>query len=154
MTLNPDSPKKTFSHSKAFRGMTAGLLYSNEVSRKSAGFHHAALGYILMHLIVQVFRQCAVIPEMGQHFQINCKKSQIFKNFLLVRSLDDDKISMGQVTKLALTQKNRWGTDPVRWSRSLMYLMARLGVVRRFEWSTVRQITSGSLPSSGMLAIR
>ncbi|GFW87867.1 hypothetical protein TNCV_1359711 [Trichonephila clavipes] len=129
-----------------------------QVSRKSVGFHHGALGYIVMHLIVQVVRQCAVIPETGQHFQVDCKKSHIFKKFLLVRSLEDDETSLGQVTKLALTQKDRWGTDPgrllFRWSRSLMYLLARLGVMRRFEWSTVRQITSGSLPSSGMLAIR
>ncbi|GFT51723.1 uncharacterized protein TNCV_3169891 [Trichonephila clavipes] len=74
-----------------------------QVSRKSVGFHHCALGYIivLMHLIVQVVRQGAVIqiPEMGQHFQVDCKKSQLFKNFPLVRSLDDDEISVssGQV---------------------------------------------------------
>ncbi|GFW07728.1 hypothetical protein TNCV_3918611 [Trichonephila clavipes] len=58
-----------------------------------------------MHLIVEVVRQGAVIkiPEMGQHFQVDCKKSQIFKNFPLVRSLDDDEtsVSLGQVTKLA-----------------------------------------------------
>ncbi|GFU77785.1 hypothetical protein TNCV_1137931 [Trichonephila clavipes] len=58
-----------------------------------------------MHLIVQVVRQGAVIqiPEMGQHFQVDCKKSQFFKTFPLVRSLDDDEtsVSFGQVTKLA-----------------------------------------------------
>ncbi|GFX47949.1 hypothetical protein TNCV_4793281 [Trichonephila clavipes] len=70
------------------------------VSRKSVGFHHGALGYILMHLIVQVVRQGVVIPEMGQHFQVDCKKSQLLKNFPLVRSLDDDETSLGQVTKL------------------------------------------------------
>ncbi|GFV10563.1 hypothetical protein TNCV_4042841 [Trichonephila clavipes] len=53
------------------------------VSRKSVGFHHGALGYILMHLIVQVVRQGAVIqiPEMGQHFQGDYKKSQHLKSF-------------------------------------------------------------------------
>ncbi|GFT38774.1 uncharacterized protein TNCV_1499461 [Trichonephila clavipes] len=118
-----------------------------------------------MYLIVQVVRQDAVIqiPEMGQHFQVDCKKSQLFKNLTLVRYLDDDEasVSLGQVTKLAPPQKDRYSRNryPGRWffrlSRSLMYLLARLylGVVRRFEWSTVRQITSGSLPSSGMLAI-
>ncbi|GFW27009.1 hypothetical protein TNCV_1378471 [Trichonephila clavipes] len=58
-----------------------------------------------MHLIVQVVRQGVVIqsPEMGQHFQVDCKKSQLFTNFPLVRSLDDDEasVSLGQVTKLA-----------------------------------------------------
>ncbi|GFT49771.1 hypothetical protein TNCV_4969841 [Trichonephila clavipes] len=91
----------------------------------------------------------AGFPEMGQYFQVDCKKSQLFKNFPLV--LDDDETSLGQVTKLApdAEEPESW---LFRWSRSLMYLLARLGVVRRFEWSTVRQITSGS--SSGMLAIR
>ncbi|GFU35569.1 hypothetical protein TNCV_4875751 [Trichonephila clavipes] len=56
-----------------------------------------------MHLIVQVVRQGAVIPEMGQHFQVDCKKSQLVKHFPLVRSLDDDEtsVSLGQETKLA-----------------------------------------------------
>ncbi|GFW88558.1 hypothetical protein TNCV_828271 [Trichonephila clavipes] len=78
-----------------------------QVSRKSIRFHHGALGYIkvLMHLIVQVVRQGAVmeIPEMGQYFQIDGKKSQLFKHFPLVRALDDDEasVSLGQVTKLA-----------------------------------------------------
>ncbi|GFX64546.1 hypothetical protein TNCV_2811711 [Trichonephila clavipes] len=78
-----------------------------QVSRKLVGFHHGALGYIiaLVHFIVQVVRQGAVIqiPEKRQHFQIDGKKSQLFKNFPLVRSLDDDEasVSLGQVTKLA-----------------------------------------------------
>ncbi|GFW97550.1 hypothetical protein TNCV_880471 [Trichonephila clavipes] len=76
-----------------------------QVSRKSVGFQYGALGYILMHLIVQMARQGVVIQivEMGQHFQVNCKKFQLFKNFPLVRSLDDDEtsISLGQVTNLA-----------------------------------------------------
>ncbi|GFW24880.1 hypothetical protein TNCV_3846141 [Trichonephila clavipes] len=40
---------------------------------------------------------------MGQHFQIDGKKSQLFKHFPLVRALDDDEasVSLGQVTKLA-----------------------------------------------------
>ncbi|GFX94484.1 hypothetical protein TNCV_4295241 [Trichonephila clavipes] len=40
---------------------------------------------------------------MGQHFQVECKKSQLFKNFSLVRSLDDSEtsVSLCQVTKLA-----------------------------------------------------
>ncbi|GFV33273.1 hypothetical protein TNCV_1497951 [Trichonephila clavipes] len=67
----------------------------------------------------------------------------------------------GQVTKLAPDAEIRYsrGTDPGRWlfklSRSLMYLLTRLSlaVVRRFEWSTVRQMISGSLPSSRMLAV-
>ncbi|GFV81173.1 hypothetical protein TNCV_484471 [Trichonephila clavipes] len=58
-----------------------------QVSRKSVGFHHGALGnvIVLVHLIVQVVRQA---------FQKLCP---------LVRSLDDDEasVSLGQVTKLA-----------------------------------------------------
>ncbi|GFT96585.1 hypothetical protein TNCV_5022331 [Trichonephila clavipes] len=78
-----------------------------QVSRKSVGFHHGALGYIivLMHLVVKVVRQGAVIqiPEMGQHFLVDCKKTGLFKNSPLVRSLDDDETSvcLCQVTKLA-----------------------------------------------------
>ncbi|GFY09786.1 hypothetical protein TNCV_3697481 [Trichonephila clavipes] len=78
-----------------------------QVSRKSVGFHHGALGnvIVLVHLIVQVVRQGAVIQisEIGQHFQVDCKKSKLFKNFPLVRSLDDDEasVSTGKVTKLA-----------------------------------------------------
>ncbi|GFU07687.1 hypothetical protein TNCV_826691 [Trichonephila clavipes] len=39
---------------------------------------------------------------MGQHFQVDGKKSELFKHFPLVRSLDDDEasVSLGQVTKL------------------------------------------------------
>ncbi|GFX10866.1 hypothetical protein TNCV_3196271 [Trichonephila clavipes] len=74
-----------------------------QVIRKSVDL--GALEYIivLMHLIVQVVRHGADIPEMGQHFQVNCKKSQLFKYFPLVRSLDDDEtsVSLGQVTKHA-----------------------------------------------------
>ncbi|GFT98858.1 hypothetical protein TNCV_3792671 [Trichonephila clavipes] len=58
-----------------------------------------------MHLVVQVVRQGVVIqiPEMGQHFQVYGKKSQFFKIFPLVQSLDDDEasISLDHVTKLA-----------------------------------------------------
>ncbi|GFV61548.1 hypothetical protein TNCV_92521 [Trichonephila clavipes] len=78
-----------------------------QVSRKSIRFHHGALGYIkvLVHLIVQVVRQGAVmqIPEMRQHFQVDGKKSHLFKNFPLVRALDDEEasVSLGQVTKFA-----------------------------------------------------
>ncbi|GFX57411.1 hypothetical protein TNCV_3138301 [Trichonephila clavipes] len=45
---------------------------------------------------------------MGQYFQVDCKKSQLFKNFPLVRALDDNEasVSLGQVTKLAPTQKS------------------------------------------------
>ncbi|GFV33262.1 hypothetical protein TNCV_1497841 [Trichonephila clavipes] len=137
------------------------------VSRKSVEFQHGALGnvIVLVHLIMQVVREGAVIqiPEMGQYFQVDGKKSKLLKNFSLVRALDDDEtsVSFGQVTKLAPDAESRYsrGTDPGRWlfklSRSLMYLLARLSlaVVRRFEWSTVRQMISGSLPSSGMLAV-
>ncbi|GFV98820.1 hypothetical protein TNCV_2913371 [Trichonephila clavipes] len=78
-----------------------------QVSRKSVGFHHGALGnvIVLVHLIVQVVRQGVVIqiPEMGQYFQVDGKKSKLFKNFPLFRALDDDdaSVSLGQVTKLA-----------------------------------------------------
>ncbi|GFW10115.1 hypothetical protein TNCV_2568991 [Trichonephila clavipes] len=76
-----------------------------QASRKSIGFHHGALGNVLVHLIVQVVRQGAVIqiPEMGQYFQVDGKKSKLFKNFPLVPVLDDDEasVSLGQVTKLA-----------------------------------------------------
>ncbi|GFV79118.1 hypothetical protein TNCV_2613041 [Trichonephila clavipes] len=83
------------------------LLKMLQVSRKSIRFHHGALGsvIVLVHLIVQVVRQGAVIqiPEMGQYFQVDGKKSKLFKNFPLVRALDDDQasVSLGQVTKLA-----------------------------------------------------
>ncbi|GFV95832.1 hypothetical protein TNCV_1728821 [Trichonephila clavipes] len=81
-----------------------------QVSRKSIGFHHGALGNVIV--LVKVVRQGAVIqiPEMEQYFQVDGKKSKLFKNFPLVRALGDDE-------------------------------------------ATVRQIPSGSLPSSGMLAI-
>ncbi|GFS86572.1 hypothetical protein TNCV_903281 [Trichonephila clavipes] len=67
----------------------------SQVSRKSVGLHHGALGNVL---IVQVVRQGAVvqIPERGQHFQV-----ELLKNFTLVRSLDDDETSLSQVKKLA-----------------------------------------------------
>ncbi|GFX33723.1 hypothetical protein TNCV_3961321 [Trichonephila clavipes] len=71
------------------------------------GFHHDALGnvVVLVQLIVQLVRQGAVIqiPEMGQYFQIDGEKSKLFKNFPLVRALDDDEtsVSLGQVTKHA-----------------------------------------------------
>ncbi|GFU93482.1 hypothetical protein TNCV_2200601 [Trichonephila clavipes] len=80
-----------------------------QVSLKSIRFHHGAVGNVkvLMHLIAQVARQGAVIQilEMGQYFPVDVKKSsKLFKNFPLVRALDDDEasVSLGQVTKLAL----------------------------------------------------
>ncbi|GFX32964.1 hypothetical protein TNCV_2136191 [Trichonephila clavipes] len=78
-----------------------------QVSRKSIGFHLGALGnvIVLVHLIEQVVMQGAVfqIPEMGQYFQVDGKKSKLFKHFPLVRALDDNEasVSLGQVTKLA-----------------------------------------------------
>ncbi|GFW22550.1 retrovirus-related Pol polyprotein from transposon 297 [Trichonephila clavipes] len=77
------------------------------VSCKSIRFHHGALGNVkaLVHIIVQMVRQAVVIqvPEMRQYFQIDCKKSQLFKNFPLIRALDDNQasVSLGQLTKLA-----------------------------------------------------
>ncbi|GFX71828.1 hypothetical protein TNCV_2010651 [Trichonephila clavipes] len=76
-----------------------------QVSCKSIRFHHGALGNVLVYLIVQVVRLAAVIqiPEMGQYFQVDGKKSKFFKNFPLVRALDDNEasVSLSQVTKLA-----------------------------------------------------
>ncbi|GFT80108.1 hypothetical protein TNCV_4763991 [Trichonephila clavipes] len=78
-----------------------------QVSRTSIGFHHGALGNVIVvvHLIVHVVRQGAVIeiPESGQYFQVDGKNPQLFKHFSLVRSLDDDEasVSLGQVTNLA-----------------------------------------------------
>ncbi|GFU94423.1 hypothetical protein TNCV_2644111 [Trichonephila clavipes] len=78
-----------------------------QLSCKSIRFHHGALGNVkvLVHIIVQVVRQAAVIhiPEMGQYFQVDCKKSQLFKKFPLIRDLDDNEasVSLGQLTKLA-----------------------------------------------------
>ncbi|GFU96994.1 hypothetical protein TNCV_3788201 [Trichonephila clavipes] len=75
---------------------------------------------VLVHIIVQVVRQAVVIqiPEMGQYFQIDRKKSQLFKNFPLIRALDDNEasVSLGQVTKLAPDAEIRYsrGTDPGR----------------------------------------
>ncbi|GFX34228.1 hypothetical protein TNCV_3225781 [Trichonephila clavipes] len=42
-------------------------------------------------------------PGNGAIFQIDCKRSQLFKNFPLIRALDDNEafVSLGQVTKLA-----------------------------------------------------
>ncbi|GFV11381.1 hypothetical protein TNCV_3785011 [Trichonephila clavipes] len=74
-----------------------------QISRKSVGFHHGTFGNVIV--LVQVVRQGAVIqiPEMGQYFQVDGKKSTLFKNNSLVRALDDDEASvyLGQVTKLA-----------------------------------------------------
>ncbi|GFT12412.1 hypothetical protein TNCV_2709791 [Trichonephila clavipes] len=46
---------------------------------------------------------------MRQCFQNNYKKSQCFKIFSLIRSLDDDEApaSLGQVTKLAPDEKGK-----------------------------------------------
>ncbi|GFX70563.1 hypothetical protein TNCV_875371 [Trichonephila clavipes] len=101
---------------------------------------------------------------MGQHFQDDCKNTQPFKYFPLVRSLDDDEtsVSLGQVAKLApdaerqVFEGHRSGQLAFQAEQFFdVYLLDRLslGVVWRFEYSTMRQITSGSLPSSGMLAI-
>ncbi|GFT84446.1 hypothetical protein TNCV_3862041 [Trichonephila clavipes] len=40
---------------------------------------------------------------MGQYFQVDRKKSQLFKNFPLIRALDDNEaaVSLSQVTKLS-----------------------------------------------------
>ncbi|GFU87758.1 hypothetical protein TNCV_4393841 [Trichonephila clavipes] len=40
---------------------------------------------------------------MGQYFQVDGKKSKLFKTFSMVRALDDDEASvpLGQVTKFA-----------------------------------------------------
>ncbi|GFT63416.1 hypothetical protein TNCV_1780481 [Trichonephila clavipes] len=81
------------------------LVKRQQITHKSVGFHHGALGntIVLVHLFVRVVRQRAVIqmPEMGQYFQVNGKKSQLFKNFPLVRAPDEDEasVSLGQVTK-------------------------------------------------------
>ncbi|GFS85397.1 hypothetical protein TNCV_2803131 [Trichonephila clavipes] len=78
-----------------------------QVSCKLIRFHHGALGNVkaLVLIIVQVVRQGAVIqiPEMGQYFQVDRKKSQLFKNFPLIRALDDNEatVSLGQLTKLS-----------------------------------------------------
>ncbi|GFX06219.1 hypothetical protein TNCV_642642 [Trichonephila clavipes] len=77
-----------------------------QVSCKSIRFHHGPLGNVkvLVYLIVQVVRQDAVIqiPEMGQYFLVDRKKSQLFKKFYLIRALDDNEasVSLDQVTKL------------------------------------------------------
>ncbi|GFT15464.1 hypothetical protein TNCV_3264781 [Trichonephila clavipes] len=54
---------------------------------------------VLVHYIVQVIRQGAVIqiPEMGQHFQVDGKKSKLFKNISLVLTFDDDEASVSLV---------------------------------------------------------
>ncbi|GFS93452.1 hypothetical protein TNCV_2628301 [Trichonephila clavipes] len=83
------------------------LIKMLKVSHKSIRFHHGALGNVvgLVHLIVQVVRQGAVIqiPEMGQYFQVDGKKSKLFKKSSLVRALDEDEasVSLGKVKKLA-----------------------------------------------------
>ncbi|GFX42419.1 hypothetical protein TNCV_1519831 [Trichonephila clavipes] len=92
---------------RLFFAFSLQLVKMLQVSRKLVRFHHGALGNVIvpMHLILQVVSQGAVIQilEIGQHFQVDCKKSQLFKNFPLVRSLDDDEasVSLGRVTKLA-----------------------------------------------------
>ncbi|GFU01251.1 hypothetical protein TNCV_5124041 [Trichonephila clavipes] len=78
-----------------------------QVSCKSIGFHHGALGNVIVfvNLNVQVVRQGAVIQmlEMGQYFHSDGKRPQLFKQFPLVRALydDEDSVSLSQVTKLA-----------------------------------------------------
>ncbi|GFV05623.1 hypothetical protein TNCV_228341 [Trichonephila clavipes] len=68
-----------------------------QVSRKSVG--HGGLGYILMYHIGQVVRQGS--RKWSSISRLIVKSSSLFKNFPLVRSLDDDETSLGQVTKLA-----------------------------------------------------
>ncbi|GFW15076.1 hypothetical protein TNCV_172231 [Trichonephila clavipes] len=103
MPIERDKP----SHLGVIRRRHLQLVKMLQVSCKSIRFHHGALGNVkvLVYLIVQVVRQAAVIqiPEMGQYFQVDRKKSQLFKNFPLIRALDDDEasVSFGQVTKLA-----------------------------------------------------
>ncbi|GFV11386.1 hypothetical protein TNCV_4026401 [Trichonephila clavipes] len=118
-----------------------------QISRKSVGFHHGTFGNVIV--LVQVVRQGAVIqiPEMGQYFQVDGKKSTLFKNNSLVRALDDDEASvyLGQVTKLAPDAEGQVfeGIDPGRWlfklSRSLMYLLARLSFGGRKEIRVVHR---------------
>ncbi|GFV61650.1 hypothetical protein TNCV_188081 [Trichonephila clavipes] len=138
-----------------------------QVSCKSIRFHHGALGNVkvLVHIIVQVVRQAVVIqvPEMRQYFQIDCKKSQLFKNFPLIRALHDNEasVSLGQVTKLApdaeiqVFERHRSGqvtfqAEPfvnVTISPSVFVCREEVGVIHRDT------ITLGSVPSSGMLAM-
>ncbi|GFT83689.1 hypothetical protein TNCV_2826141 [Trichonephila clavipes] len=67
-----------------------------QVSRKSVGFHHGALGnvIVLVHLIVQVVRKRAVIQilEMGQYFQVDGKKSKLFKKIVLKAQFDAPRL--------------------------------------------------------------
>ncbi|GFX85827.1 hypothetical protein TNCV_2472291 [Trichonephila clavipes] len=139
-----------------------------QVSCKSIRFHHSALGNIkvLVYLIVQVVRQAAVIqiPEMGQYFQIDRKKSQLFKTFPLVRALQDNEasVSLGQVTKLAPDEEiqvfQRHGSGQVAFQAepfvnvtvgpAVFVCREEVGMIHREG-----QITFGSVPSSGMLAM-
>ncbi|GFX85870.1 hypothetical protein TNCV_2472721 [Trichonephila clavipes] len=92
---------------------------------------------------------------------VDGKKSKLFKKFSLVRALDDDEayVSLGQVTKLApdverqVFEGYRSGQVALQAESFIDVHIAQLSlaVVRRFEWSTVRQITSGSSPSSRMM---
>ncbi|GFU00049.1 hypothetical protein TNCV_2345931 [Trichonephila clavipes] len=139
-----------------------------QVSCKSIRFHHGALGNVifLVHLIVQMVKQGAVIqiPEMGQYFQVDGKKSKLFKNFPLVRALNDDEasVSLGQVTKLAphaerqVFERYRSGQVALQAEPFIDVPVgpAVFGSHKEIRVvPTVIQITSGSLPSSGMLAM-
>ncbi|GFT41552.1 hypothetical protein TNCV_3942961 [Trichonephila clavipes] len=91
-----------------------------QISRKSVGFHHGALGnvIVLIHLIGQVIRQSAVIQisEMGKRFQVDSKKTQLFINVLLVRAFGNDEasISLGQGQNLPLTPQKVRDRDEIR----------------------------------------
>ncbi|GFU51550.1 hypothetical protein TNCV_81861 [Trichonephila clavipes] len=90
-----------------------------------------------------------------QHFRVECKKSKLFKTFTLVRSLDDDEtsVSLGQVTKLA-SDAERQVFEGQRSGLVAFQAEPFMNVpVAPLSLGVVRQITSGSLPSSGMLAI-
>ncbi|GFT80050.1 hypothetical protein TNCV_1368221 [Trichonephila clavipes] len=110
-----------------------------QVSRTSIGFHHGALGnvIVLVHLIVaSVVRQLRSLKsEMGQYFRLMVKKSPSFSNIFAGRALDDDgaSVSLGQAQPFIDVQVG----PAVFGSRK-----------ERFEWPTVIRITSGSLPSS------
>ncbi|GFW36786.1 hypothetical protein TNCV_4348271 [Trichonephila clavipes] len=139
-----------------------------QVSCNSIRFHHGALGNVkvLMYLIVQVVRQGAVIqiPEMGQYFQVDRKKSQLFKNFPLIRALDynEASVSLSQVTKLSpyaeihvferyRSRQVALQAEPfvnVTVGPAVFGSREEVGMIHRDI-----QITLGSVPSSGMLAM-
>ncbi|GFT68162.1 hypothetical protein TNCV_372981 [Trichonephila clavipes] len=147
---------------------TQQLVKMLQVSCKSIRIHHGALGNVkvLVYLNVQVVSQAAVIqiPEMGQYFKVDRKKSQLFKSFPLIRALDDDEasVSLGQVTKLAPDVKiqvfQRHGSGQVALQAepfvnvtvgpSVFGSREEVGMIHRDI-----QTTFGSVPSSRMLAM-